>query len=426
MQYEVNMSDVSKYKIACHCGLASQIITRPDPSVSVSDKPPPPRDLNLCHCRPCRKNTGLLCVSYMRINTPERTEGLIPYRSTHYFERFFCGTCGCHVFWRGQGPDEDVVWAVATGVIEGYAGDSGNIYLHEEEVGRLSEPQYARHINVLGTRDGGLSTYLPHIRGKKMDGMSRWGEEGDDKARGADTGNKDVLRASCHCGNVSFHVTRPDESSHVPQRNYADLIHPYCSTLPEIVANTESEKWWLRPARPRISSPPSQAQDQLPPTRYLAGICSCRSCRLTSGFEIQSWAFVPRSNIFFHVSLSVTDALSIDTAGDAVVVALDFATLPPGSLKSYPSSLGVLREFCANCGATVFWHDQDAEVVDISAGLFDAVEGARAERWLDWWTERVSFSEEARTGRSGEVADRAEGLIESLERGMRERTQRIE
>lgn len=78
----------------------------------------------------------------------------------------------------------------------------------------------------------------------------------------------------------------------------------------------------------------------------------------------------------------------------------------------------------AQCGATVLWRDdQGAEVVDVSPGLFDAVEGARAESWLEWWTCRVSFAEEARTGGgggTGDVAARAEGLVESLGRGMKE------
>lgn len=352
----------------------------------------------------------------MRIATPKSTKGLVAYRSTQYFERLFCGTCGCHVFWREQAPKEDVAWAVATGVIEGLVDRSGDGDRSKEDNGGLWEPQYARHINVLGTRDGGLSSYLPEIRGRQMDDRSLWGEPA--LAVGTDDGtrNEDALPASCHCGNVSFHVTRPDQSSGVPKRGYSDLIHPFCSTPAEIVANPEDEKWWLRAPRPGIAPPRSQTQDSSTPTRYLAGTCACRSCRLISGFEVQSWAFVPRGNIFWHMSLP--DTHHSETA--QIITPLDFKTLPPGILKSYHSSPGVVREFCANCGATVFWRDDEgAEVVDVSAGLFDAIEGTRAEDWLEWWTGRVSFAEETRTGRSGEVAARAEGLIDSLERGMR-------
>ncbi|KAJ4388897.1 hypothetical protein N0V93_006358 [Gnomoniopsis smithogilvyi] len=279
--------------------------------------------------------------------------------------------------------------------------------------------QYAKHINVMKTRDGGLSIYLPKIRDRKMDDLSHWGQPEDDMARKVGVGEEDVLLARCHCGNVSFQIKRPDESSHIPQRSYPDLIHPCCSNPPARVAKQEDEKWWLRPPRRGISLPRSQAEDQSTPARYLAGNCACRSCRMTSGFEIQSWAFVPRSNIFFHIPRPATDQTDLATAKAAV--SLDFNTLPTGILQSYSSSPGVARDFCAKCGATVFWREQqNAEVVDISVGLFDALEGARAENWLEWWTERVSFSEEAGTGRHGEVAARAEGLIESLKRGMKD------
>lgn len=358
----------------------------------------------------------------MRIEAPERTTGLVTYWSTQYLERFFCGTCGCHVFWRGVGPEEDIAWAVATGVIEGYAGDAGPGHPLEGDAGSLPEPQYGRHINVVGTKDGGLSTFLPDIRGRTMDDTSRWGEQGDEVIAEIGTGKQEVLPASCHCGKVSFHVTRPDRSSSVPKRGHTDLIHPYCSTPPDIAANPGDEKWWLRLPRPETSSSQApEAENRLKPTRYLAGACACRSCRLVSGFEIQCWAFVPRSNIFLHVPLRDTT----DPGTTGTISPLDFNTLPPGILKSYHSSPGVVRDFCASCGATVFWRDNPGgEVVDISAGLFDAVEGSRAEDWLDWWTGRVSFSEEAKTGRTGEVAARAEGLIESLEKGMRERAER--
>lgn len=412
---------MSSYKISCHCGLASQIVSCPSPSDAFSGTTSSPLDVHICHCRPCRKNTGLLCVSYLQIQAPEHTERLVAYRSTQYLKRFFCGTCGCHVFRRQEGPEGHVIWAVATGVIEDRLGDPhGKSTSSKGVAGNFSEPQYARHNNVTTTRDGGLAIYLPEIRGREMNDSSSCGKMGDDVACEIGTGERDVLLGDCHCGNVSFQVSRPDESSHVLKRSYADLIYPYCSTPPDVLANREDVKWWLRSPRFGVSVPDSRAQDQVMPTRYLAGTCACRSCRLTSGFEIQTWAFVPRSNIFFHVPVPAgADQCNLDIT--RTITPLDFSTLPTGILKSYPSSPGAVREFCAICGATVFWREeQGAEVVDISAGLFDAVEGARAEGWLEWWTERVSFSEEASTGRSGEVAARAVGLIESLERGMRQ------
>jgi hypothetical protein len=120
---------------------------------------------------------------------------------------------------------------------------------------------------------------------------------------------------------------------------------------------------------------------------------------------------VPRANVFFNVHDHQTPTSTIP---------LDFATLPPGILTSYESTQGVRREFCVRCGATVFWRDRwRPELLDVSVGLLDADEGARAETWLDWWTGRVSFAEDAGNERTGETARRAKCLIDGLEEGLR-------
>lgn len=114
-----------------------------------------------------------------------------------------------------------------------------------------------------------------------------------------------------------------------------------------------------------------------------------------------------------------------------MVVALDFGVFREVEreggrvLKGYESSEGVMREFCGVCGATVFWHDKwRLEVVDVSVGLLDAGEGARAEVWLEWWGGRVSFEEDA--VRDGDDEGSEEGrvnveewdLIPALGRGL--------
>ena len=44
----------------------------------------------------------------------------------------------------------------------------------------------------------------------------------------------------------------------------------------------------------------------------------------------------------------------------------------------------------------MFWRsDHRKDVFDVSVGLLDAGGEVRAERWLDWWTDRLSFEEEA-------------------------------
>jgi hypothetical protein len=78
-----------------------------------------------------------------------------------------------------------------------------------------------------------------------------------------------------------------------------------------------------------------------------------------------------------------------------------------------------MREFCSRCGATVFWHDKfRPELIDVSVGLLRAAEGSRAGSWLEWWTGRVSFLEEAGKGRSRGAKVWGEGVIKALEEGM--------
>jgi hypothetical protein len=179
---------------------------------------------------------------------------------------------------------------------------------------------------------------------------------------------------------------------------------PYSKTDPAIVKNPGDVKWWLRGKGG---------------TKYLAGTCACRSCRLASGFEIQTWAFVPRSNIFMYSR----PRAGVETSDrDALPEPLDFENVPPDVLRSYESSTGVAREFCPRCGATVFWHNKErSELIDVSVGLLDATEGARAETWLEWWTGRVSFAEDAGAGMEGQqVASlRARSLIKCLEDGLK-------
>jgi hypothetical protein len=239
---------------------------------------------------------------------------------------------------------------------------------------------------VDSTLDGGISIWLNEIKdpdGKARE-LKRWMLlDGENVELPADTFQKykqpkpgdatqDQLNASCHCGGVKFYITRPNEASKNVYSPFPDLMVPYhTGQSPE---NPGKEPWWLRSNG----------------TKYLAGTCTCRSCRKALGFEIQTWAFVPRYNIF-------------DESGDRMVYDM-------GSLKQYLSSEGIWREFCGVCGATVFWHCAERpDLVDISVGLFNPEEGARAEGWLDWWSDRVSFEEMAESS----------SLIRSLENGLR-------
>ncbi|PKS13390.1 hypothetical protein jhhlp_000161 [Lomentospora prolificans] len=269
-------------------------------------------------------------------------------------------------------------WEISTGVIKAATG---------EDEGRLQNAVFKKHMNVADTKDGGASVWLPQVNGRPLHI-----EEGGDTTETSVSGQQDaVLPGSCDCGNVSFQITRPNAQSYAPKSGWPDLTHAYHSITGEQRGNPGDAKWWIRENG----------------TKYLAGTCACRSCRLMSGFEIQVWAFVPRTNIYFR-------------AGGVEVRALDFATLPAGTIKPYESSAGVLREFCPGCGATIFWHDKwRPDVIDVSVGLLDAPEGARAERWLDWWTQRISFVEDSGLARTGAPARHAQELASALESGLK-------
>ncbi|KAL7621188.1 hypothetical protein AAE478_008505 [Parahypoxylon ruwenzoriense] len=431
--------------ISCHCGAAKQVVALLTPTSDLAC------DIDLCHCQSCRHSSGLLCVSYARLRqAPQSLSGLAVYPSNTAgqpteetkeagLQRYFCSLCGCHVLrYRARRSiatsptgavtfSEEEMWEVATGVIIGRAKVGRDVFEADDEFTDENPLlQYARHVNTASTRDGGLFPFISFVEGARNLSTAplapmalpevAHGDDHEDRPAAVTPGNgggndgangEDVLEAHCHCKTVQFRITRPNASSRLPQSNFPDLVYPYCSTPREVYTNPRNEKWWLR-------SPPG-GNPEAEPTRYIAGTCACRSCRVASGFEIQTWAFVPRSNIFFYVSPP-----SSTTGTAPATMPLDFNTLPPGILQSYESSPGVRREFCPRCGATVFWRDRwRPDIVDVSVGLLDAREGARAESWLDWWTERVSFAEDAGNGRVGSVARWAEGLVENLEGGLR-------
>ncbi|KAI1417195.1 hypothetical protein F5Y13DRAFT_81740 [Hypoxylon sp. FL1857] len=420
------MSQNTEVLISCHCGAAKQTVTLYSPGTQAT---PVPLDINLCHCHACRHTSGLLCVSYAPISTPPSLSGLriypnesSPSSSTAGLNRYFCNTCGCQIFRYerrsnngNEGPDG--LWAVATGIIIGRAGAKDE---HAEQEHDSNGPllKHARHLHTTGTKDGGLSPFIDIDSAEEPSELERRGHGTTSPLHPTSSTNdeesEEMLQAHCHCKNVRFHITRPDASSRLPHSGFPDLMIPFKTSPREVITNPQKEKWWLCP------------QGDPSPTKYLAGTCTCRSCRLVSGFEIQTWAFVPRSNIFF---LPPSPPPSASTSPPpppssppslSGTIPLDFTTLPPGILQSYESSPGVLREFCPRCGATVFWHDRwRPDLVDVSVGLLDAPEGARAERWLDWWHGRVSFDEDAENERFGEVADWARGLVDSLAQGLR-------
>ncbi|CAG7921038.1 unnamed protein product [Penicillium olsonii] len=293
--------------------------------------------LQLCHCQQCRASVGQLCSSYHLLQHEPKLHGLQEYKQSNHISRFFCKTCGAHVFAHSKLNSH---FFVASGLLV------APIPVREIVHWKLSD-----------TGDGGLGVYLPGTESPavscRLDAPSSPISTEPPNWRQADV-KEQSLYARCICGGVEFYITKPDASSSQATSPWPDLLVPYYTGSG---ANPDDTKWWLRDGG----------------TRYLAGTCVCNTCRLSSGFPIQTWAFVPKSNI-----------LNVDGSP------LDFNR---GKMQRHNSSPGVYREFCGCCGATVFWHcDERPLLIDVSVGLLQA-NGVRAEDWLEWAPSRVSFAE---------------------------------
>ena len=306
-----------------------------------------------CSCLVCRHISGQLTnftvkmpISCKPVNVRGKHESYKAWNTT----RLFCGNCGTALHDAGG----------LSKAINVYSGVFTTSLDDLKVIGQLGS-----HIYILDTKDGGMREFLleprsflerstdsPEIplgKGMSISAEQRLAQKAQRCAK---------LYCQCHCGGVKFWVTQPSEKSSELSSPWPDLLRPYHR---ESSDNLEDVKWWLRDNG----------------TKYLAGLCACNSCRLGSGYDIQSWAFVPKTNI-----------LMVDGS------AFEFESME--SLQRYEISKGNYREFCKNCAATCFWHCKERpKLIDVSVGLMHAASGSRAEEWLDWETGRVSFKEKA-------------------------------
>ncbi|CZR54771.1 uncharacterized protein PAC_04655 [Phialocephala subalpina] len=314
----------------CHCGTISQPIRSPpidDLAHDFRAQESSPKKVQLCHCTSCRRSTGNLYASYYLFSPPhlENTTAyppipINPDRPDKIYRRHFCSTCGCHIFrsifdkQRVKYSDvklkasECMRWGVATGTLD--------------DVARNVE--FSDHVFVGDTKDGGAAVWLRETyRGP----LSVYAHAGRDYYTGKFppriTFSKqkhryphlpllgdDQLKASCLCKAVQFHITRPTSSLQIVSPNIPDFLK----------GEKEKEgRWWLRENG----------------TKYLAGLCVCRTCRLTSGFEIQPWAYVPRANISFN-----SPSQHASTGEEATTsTPLNLEALSAGIFTTYETSL---------------------------------------------------------------------------------------
>ena len=346
--------DIVAVKLACLC---RQVQARADiPRCCF------PLRASVCHCNTCRHTSGLLCTTVCElpvIPSALKVEGKTSsYKLDSTQSLVFCPGCGSSLYQMGSDVSKINIY---TGVLKIGSG----------------QVDFKDQCCMEETIDGGLASWLDlhhdDYSGKCL--LHKKTAVADRSSVNEELKQSLDVTASCHCGGVQFIISPPSEASTQLSSPCSDLIVPFNSGPSK---NEEDSKWWLRANG----------------TRYFAGTCACRSCRLASGNDIQTWAFIPKINM----RQMNGDPLEFDM----------------GTLNEYGSSKGVYRNFCSICGATVFWHnDERPYLIDVSTGLLEAESGARAEELLEWTTARVSFQEEAQN----------KALIQTLREGLAKQAQ---
>jgi hypothetical protein len=249
--------------------------------------------------------TGQLAGSFVAISPQVELDvsHLTRYASSEWYTRYFCPRCGADVANYAGGK-----WRLCTGLLDKEVFANG--WLERKQ------------IFVEGTGDGGMSVWLPDL--EKMTGGAEgmppekgmYFVSGETDGSSKDAHGEEKVSASCHCRGVQFMLTRPEDDEPSP-----DL-------------DLEGGKWWLRDSG----------------RHYAAVFDACESCRLTTGFELVTWAHVPRANI------RMVDGSPFQ--------------LEAGTLMHYDSSPGVQRDFCVRCGATVFFRKDGRrpEIWDVAVG----------------------------------------------------------
>ncbi|KAF2179857.1 hypothetical protein K469DRAFT_715958 [Zopfia rhizophila CBS 207.26] len=359
------MAEYKEIRVSCMCSAAYHSF-----SIPTSNLPLP---TNLCSCDISRRISGTLLTSYVNVTFDTNAakpdlSALTPYKSSDILTRYFCSTCGTHMYLEYK---SDGHFEVATGTLKLDSTD-GII-------------EWKTNMWIEDTSDGGASQFISNIEGKTLKRYLQEAGQSDEvpldwrnpSISSKEFKEEDLVHAHCHCRGVEFWVSRPNAESRNAESAYADLLIP--DRLGKS-ANPSNYPWWL----PRDD-------------RFLAGTCACHSCRRSLGFDVTFWSFIPIVNI------------TLDKEGTK-----PFQRNPYwGTMKTYQSSPNVTRTFCGTCGANVFW-DGRPSLVDISVGLYDAESGTRAENLLAWWPNRVSFEEDALN----------RGFIRGLEEGLKDWVER--
>lgn len=297
---------------------------------------------SICHCTSCRHVSGALYTADVRWPEPRANVDVSKLKSFSFSSNvhlLFCPTCSTPLFWAWPN-DHTRPLGVFTGALEN----------DKHEVVKFLD-----HSFVGDTLDGGASVWFRHLNPGGVE-LERSDVDIDDKTAkklprewpsaadltGYEEKKEDRIPIRCKCKGVDFVLSRGD---------YSDIPE---GELP----------WNIDPKTHKL----------------LADLCGCDSCRLQGGLDVFNWTFTEMKNISFSnhdkpFPTHMTELKSLINAKEAAV----------GTLKYYASSPKVLRFFCGECSACVFFTKEERPTfADVAVGVLDASDGARAEGLLSW------------------------------------------
>lgn len=343
--------DKINLQVHCHCKAFTHTLPIPCSSLPLSAP--------LCHCTRCRHTFGHLFSSYIEIlgggskipssdpvtNLPHDLllkANAIECQFAANSRHWFCGKCGASLVLEYDGGKG---WLLASGLIENWKG---------VKLERVSE-----FLGEESTGDGGAGVWFKGL-GEKMglriataesevmtwDALEKLATNARTTIRNLDLAKQEQrLPFHCACGSIKGHITRPSPPPQRQQNNcfYLNSTH----------------------------------------TEYIACMCDCTSCRLTSGFEYTAWVHVPLENIFFF---------STSSSSNHGPQSANLSNLP-NPLLQYNSSKGKTRHFCHHCGCNILytWEGRTclpSRPVSMNVGIFESRMEARGEDWFEWHAQK--------------------------------------
>jgi hypothetical protein len=274
---------------------------------------------------------------------PITSDGLSLYQMTKNVALLFCGQCSSPMFWWERFEGQPEVLDVLIGALEG-----------PENVELVST---VKHAFIDDTIDGGAAPWL-RTMAPGQDSIPTWR---------AQAKTSELLDPKWHVSQAKVQERGPDEIPIVCHCQGVNLV------LRRGDADFASRK---REDLPFFVDPNDH--------KLLASFDGCNSCRKSFGINVMNWTFTllkhiafadtSQGNDFPPTTIELKDAVSQQTRDERL-----------GTLAFYASSPDVQRYFCSRCSASVFYAvDDRPEMVDLSVGLLDSPDGARAESRLTW------------------------------------------